>query len=279
MNRFLYFSSLLMMMGCGEEKISSDTGVEEDSATEEDTNTSPEDTSPPAHTLSMTGSVKYADGTVVERSSVRVQMCYASSCYPGQLGENGAFTFPSLAVGTYSFNAIPLGGDFNTYATPIDFFELTEDMDTFVVGNTVTIPSFGETVSPTTGDYDVGDGLIININSDTYVPHSGDEDQEQFVGAVAIEPQEFGLPMSMMDGEAHRIWYLGAYEAHTAPGWGFHLTDVGLEAGTEVLIYNANYGEKIWELTETVTVAENGSLTSEHGIQILSLLVLATSPN
>ena len=90
-------------------KDTTDSSVDTGQASDTEDTTDTIDTTDTLPTSSFSGSIEFDDGTEVNSSNIRVQMCM-ESCFIGIL-EGNDFTFPALAAGTYAFDIVPLVGD------------------------------------------------------------------------------------------------------------------------------------------------------------------------
>lgn len=267
---FILFAST----GCGG-KDTTDSSSDTGEATDTEDTTDTIDTSEAVPTSSFTGSIEFADGTEISSSNIRVQMCQ-ESCFIGIL-EGSTFTFPALAAGTYAFDAVPLVGDGErAYATPIDFIDINTEIESYALESTVSIFSFKTNESPVpTASVSADGDLIIDADADGFTPREGFEDHN-FLASVKVTREESGLAFEKLPEEIVGIWQLGAFEAHISPAWSFSVQNSGLDAGTQLRVFNASYEAKEWLEVGTATVSDSGVIESDDGtgIQLLSTLVL-----
>lgn len=274
MNKTIF--PLLFTLACTGKSTSDSATSDEDSADTSDTDdtidTSDTNTEP---TASFTGSLEFVDGTEVSTSSVRVQMCLGS-CFIGVLDGN-TFTFPALTAGTYAFDIVPLAGDGErAYATPIDFIEITTDVETHSLEQTVQVNAFATVTDPVTSGNIVADGnLTIQADESGFTPRDGYEDYT-FVASVQVDPATSGLPLDSLPEDIVGLWQLGAFEAHISPSWPFTIENSSIAPGTQLRVFNASYEEIMWKEVGTATVDDNGNIVSDDGtgIEILSALVI-----
>ena len=267
--------SLVFLLACSS-KSSTDSASSEEtddtSDTEDTTDTSDTNTEP---TASFSGSLEFADGTEVSTSAVRVQMCLGS-CYIGMLDGN-TFTFPALVAGTYAFDLVPLAGEGErSYATPIDFIEITTDVESHSLAQAVIINTFETTLDPiASGSVAAAGDLTIEVDENAFTPREGFEDYT-FLASVRVDPAESGLPLNSLPEDIVGMWQLGAFEAHVSPGWSFSVANTELAPGTQLRVFNASYDEVMWKEVGTATVDDNGVVQSDDGtgIEILSALVI-----
>lgn len=267
---------LLFTLACTGKSVSDSASSDGDDTETNDTNdtidTSDTNTEP---TASFTGSIEFVDGTEVSTSSVRVQMCLGS-CFIGVL-EGNTFTFPALVAGTYAFDVVPLadGGE-RTYATPIDFIEITTDVETHALEQTVLVNEFVTVTDPiSSGDIIADGGLTILADANGFTPRDGYEDYT-FIASVKVDPTTSGLPLNSLPEDIVGLWQLGAFEAHISPSWSFQVENSELPPGTQLRVFNASYDDIMWKEVGTASVDDNGNIVSDEGtgIEILSALVI-----
>lgn len=271
----LYLS--IFLIGCSEEP----KETTEDTASTNEASTEPTDEpidpcipEEGAEGFRMEGNVEYADGTIGEPGNVRVQMCNSQSCYIGKWGDNG-FCFPegTLSPGySYAFDAVPLRGDENQYATPLTFITINEGDESLLLENALIIPEYSDSTSTSEAEFNAGNGLTIII---------GEEEIEGGnLFATPVNNEEWGLPLpDFEDRNILGIWYLGPFETHLDTSWSFSFSNPQTEnmaVGTQIEIYNADYNHQEWKYAGTATKTEEGLFLSDvdSGISILSSLVL-----
>ena len=220
------------------------------------------------HLIPFHGTVFYEDGTEVTSANTRVQMC-SDYCYPAIIGSDGNFAFIGLAPSTYAFDVVPLGENATTYATPLDFISLTEDMESHSLTNTVKIPTFSTIQDLTESELVIDNQLFITVHPDSYTPREG-FDSSEYVAGTSI-PDDSGLILEGIQGNFIVGWYLGAFEAKVGD-WPFRVEN--LTPGTSIHAYNSSYDDKEWVSLGTATVDENGVFMAPSGLKILSGVIL-----
>jgi hypothetical protein len=276
---FLCMPALWLAAGCTGEKAPSDTAAEE---VVEDTDVAEpaEEEVDPGPRVELSGTVEYEDGTAVDSSTVRVQMCISFSCYPGQIGDGGSFLFQNLEPGSYSFDVVPLADSADGYPTVMDFVDLTEDNLFVSMDTPVKIPSFhNRDDSFSEQPFDAGAGLMIHTDQASF--DSEDlEPEEQFIASAPVEDLDAtGLLLQGFEGqEIVGMAFLAPYDSTLSPAWGFEWTlgngIASVAEGTETTIYNGIYSTHSWKQTATAIVDENGSISVDGGIENLSVLVV-----
>lgn len=229
-----------------------------------------DDSGTPEEYTQMTGNLVYADGTTIDAGTVRVQMCDIV-CMNGTVNGDGSFIFSYLQPGTYAFDVVPLAdGD---YATPLDFIEVTEE--DIALQTPITIPTFATKAELTMGTVAGDDGLSVDIDPTTFVPREG-APNDLFFASVSVGSETVPLPLTTLpvEGEIIRVWYLGAFDAHTTTPWPFRLEGLTDMVGEMLHFFNGDLSEKQWIDLGTSIVDENGLVESPDGIHQLSILVV-----
>jgi hypothetical protein len=302
------FSIFSIFLACGDPKEEQD-----DTATLppiNDTDTGPEEDRCLPHdddTYLMKGTIEYQDGTTAKGNTL-LQMCSSVGCFSGNFGEDGGFCFKNLSSGHYSFVVFPQAGDANTYASPISFVSIENGDTELDLTSPIVVPTFTVNETASTGTFDAGDGLVINVDTSTF--------EEETLHAASIDPATSGLPLSDFDdscsddqyndqascenaGETWAVktiaglWYLGpsAIGGNTSTGdsaWSFVIDTAttqnsslsGLTEGDTVSVYNASYSDHQWLDAGTATMNSSGELVSDSslGITVLSALIIVVEP-
>lgn len=269
----LYFSSIFL--SCGEKETTEDTTITTEPSAEP-SNEEVEDPCIPeegAEGFRMEGNVQFIDGTE-GAGNVRVQMCNSQSCYIGKWGDNG-FCFPEgvLSAGySYAFDAVPLIGEENQYATPLTFITVNEGEQLLQLSETLIIPGYSNSTPSTETEFDAGNGLTITI---------GEEEIEGGnLFGTPVNNEEWGLPLPEFENrDILGIWYLGPFETHFGIPWHFSFSSQQTEnmpEGAQIEIYNADYDNQEWKFAGTATKSSDGFFVTDanSGISILSTLVL-----
>lgn len=253
---------LLNLFACGEK--SPDTG---DSRIDtEDTAVSTETIDPCApledlQGIGMNGTIVFEDGTEA-KGNVRVQMCNSATCYVARWNDEG-FCFPegTLQANTpYAFDLVPTA-DSTKYANPLTFLTPTE---TFSLSEPVVIPTFTHQ-GPGNQDFDAGNGLTI----------SASESMPETMYAVSIDLESGGLPFDEIEKDTIlSAWYLGPFDTHLEVGSTITITDSRITAGSTYTIYNGDYETQSWIQTASITALDDGVISIENGLQIISTLLL-----
>jgi len=274
--RVRWFSMMLpwvLVFGCGDKEdtgaVEADADTDSDSDTDTDTDTDT-DSDTDSDSVSLDGTVAYVDGTAIENTSVRVQMCGQLGCIPAQLdGDN--FSYLALGEGTYAFDVVPLiDGE---YATPLDFLTLSVADGDRVLEGTVGIPSYEAVTAVQETTLEAGN-LMIHIDPAGYTAPS-DDSEASYVGAVSVDPGMSGLEFDLVEGTIVAAWYLGAFRATIDPGWEFEVSGLDVAPGTELRVYNAHYENYGWSDRGTVTVGDDGAIDSSvDGVTIAYLATL-----
>ena len=253
-----------------------DTGGDADADTDADTDTDTDvDTgSRDPDAASLTGTIAYADGSPIT-AGVQVRLC-DTVCLLGTLDGSGGFTFSKAGASTHAFEVVMLGQQ-ETYGTPLAPIVLAPGEDR-VLDATVRVYEFVDRTDMTTATTVSADGgLTITAFPTSMSPTVNSPSTDTYVASVRVDPSEAGLPIDGVEGTVVGQWYLGNFESTVDPAWAFEVAnDFGLDAGTSLRIYGANYDEKAWVEGGTATVGDDGVTTSDSGsgIPMLTTLLL-----
>ena len=254
--------TLLSMLACGDKSIDT-SAVSEDTGSSTDTTETVDPCAPieGLDGLGMSGSIVFEDG-IEAQGNLRVQMCNSATCFVSKWSDTG-FCFPEGTLSPnmdYAFDLVPTV-DPTKYANPLSFFTLS---DNITLSEPVLIPLYTH-IGPGNQDFDAGNGLVVSTSDS--MPES--------LYAVSVDLDNGGLPLEGMDKEnILGAWYIGPFETHLSPASSLTFSNSSISAGTTYTVYNGDYENQTWLQTAEVTAQEDGILSIDAGLEILSTLLI-----
>ena len=274
LNRQKYYEKdfFIATLACTGKSVSDSASSDGDDTETNDTNdtidTSDTNTEPTAHLQEHR--VCRWDRSFHERCPYKC----AGSCFIGVL-EGNAFTFRHWSPEPMlMWSHLQMAE--NALATPIDFIEITTDVETHALEQTVLVNEFVTVTDPiSSGDIIADGGLTILADANGFTPRDGYEDYT-FIASVKVDPTTSGLPLNSLPEDIVGLWQLGAFEAHISPSWSFQVENSELPTGYATAGFNASYDDIMWKEVGTASVDDNGNIVSDEGtgIEILSALVI-----
>ncbi len=251
--------AVLSLSACGD-KGTDDTGTAEadaDTDTDTDTDTDSDTDADPT----FLGNVAFSDGS--DPTDITVQMCNDSACIPAYPDAAGDFTY-SLGADDYAFEVLYRGSqdDWTTALAPITL----TDGELKSLDSTVVIYPFSTFEDLEAAGAVVGDGITFtDADPAGMEPALTSPSQDKYVATTEIDPSAGGLPVEGISGTVVAMWYTGNFDSHLTPAWSFETTsDYGLDDGTVLKIYTADYADASWHDDGTATVTD-GKVVSDEG--------------
>ncbi len=253
----------LPMLACGDKP--DDTGPEGDTDTDTDTDSdtdadSDSDTDTDA-SGTFAGTVLLEDGSA---GAGEVQLC-SSFCMTQQLGGDGSFLFSNLPTDRYGIH-VELSEDI---AQGLFFFDVESAMDNVMASPYYALEWDHETeiADGGTATVNMGGNLFVAVDTRALTLPLGITDY--LIKGAYVRPDLYP-DTSSVDGELVAAWFLGPFNGSFDPPAAFSIQqDFGLEEGTELQIWVADYLGADWASGGTATVQGDGSIVNDSGSGIL----------
>ena len=254
----------------GATETDADADADADTDADSDADADVDDTGA-VYTGQLSGKVVGPNGGPIE--GVQMRLCQGA-CRTAWPESDGSFVFTELPPGWHALEAVPLAtaDDDTTVLAPV---EIGDGEQHGLDASIHIYPFTTKTSLSGTKDIELEGGLTVHTDAAGFSVGSTSPSADPYLAGTKVDPAVAGIPFDGITGTVVGMWYLGNYDSHISPAWGFTLTDtLGLAEGAVVQLYVGNYEEATWTPAGTATVT-GGALVSDadSGISILSTLL------
>lgn len=235
----------------------------------------PEDTDEPIlpgeqgdTSATLSGKVVGPDG---ELDGANIRFCRGEQCRYATTANGGAFTFEKALVAWHSLEIVPpAGSGLATWFAPIELLkDQSRQLD-------ITIPALDPLVAlpDASAELELGQGLYVTLGKGDLVPPLF-VDPATHASGVLVDT-EHHPPLDSLE-EVVAVWYTAPFDHHAKSDDGLpvRVKDAwGLAEGEVLEVWVGSYTDSAWLPAGTLTVGEDGWLTGDAALPLLSTVVL-----
>lgn len=256
--------SILLVSGL----VACTSGTPGDTSEPDDTGENPDTGEEGDLSARLEGTVRGPDGNLLPGADIR--FCRGLECRYGTTDAQGAFAFDKALVAWHSLEIVPpADSGLATWFAPIELkTDQHRDLD-------LTIPALdaAHALSASPTELELGSGLLVTVGESDlepplFVPRA------THAAGVQVDPAHWP-PVDREASEIVAVWFTVPFDHQAASGLPVRIENQWeLEEGTSLEVWVGSYGESVWLDAGTLQVGDDGYLTGEAALPLLSTVVL-----